>query len=192
MGEPLSFGETSSTAVPTKVCNSGTRTRGPRYSPCAVLSVPASTKRFRCCDGRNKPFPIFIMSGAQPEEPLYEDEFVRIAHDAIVIKAYYFPFGQWRTIPADDIASVHDAGALDVEGILACKVWGMAFNNIWWACDWKRLNKQLGMKGRTSYVVACKSPGWFRHAFSVSDPLAAQAAIQRVVNEKSPGAEMGF
>merc|ERR1712137_945290 len=93
MGEPLSFGETSSTAVPTKVCNSGTRTRGPRYSPCAVLSVPASTKRFRCCDGRNKPFPIFIMSGAQPEEPLYEDEFVSIAHDAIVIKAYYFPFG---------------------------------------------------------------------------------------------------
>jgi len=128
-----------------------------------------------------------------PENPLYEDEFVRITHETIVLKTYYFPFGQWKTIPVDDIASVHDAGFLDVEGILGSKVWGMAFNNIWWACDWKRLNKQLGMQGgRTSYVVACKSPGWWRHAFSVTDPLAAQAAIQTVVNEKSPGAEIGF
>mmetsp|Transcript_40203 Transcript_40203/g.102939 ORF Transcript_40203/g.102939 Transcript_40203/m.102939 type:complete len:140 (-) Transcript_40203:596-1015(-) len=122
---------------------------------------------------------------------LYEDSFVRVSESDVAVKRFFFPFGTRKVIAGADVASVQNAATLDVLRIGQCKRWGMALNNIWWALDWQRDDFGCGKSRYVSVVVTLKpGHGCFRYGFSVEDEAAAQQALQQMLTNVSPGAEV--
>ncbi|CAJ0954501.1 unnamed protein product, partial [Mesorhabditis belari] len=96
----------------------------------------------------------------------YEDKFVKITREGIEIKCYYFPTTQNKFIPFSAIKTVY----YDAQGCLkkCCyiKSWGMAFSNVWWACDMRR---QCPIGDKSNYNVILDVGESPMKGFTVSD-----------------------
>jgi hypothetical protein len=69
---------------------------------------------------------------------VYEDKFCRIFADKLEIKGYFFPVVGSKTISLKDIKSVRTGSQMNLEWY-DTKHWGVALNNIFWACDMSKL-----------------------------------------------------
>jgi hypothetical protein len=101
--------------------------------------------------------------------PLYEDDYVSI-DDAggIIIKMYYFPFGNSKRILKGNITNVE---IIENPGLLTTKYWGLGLSNIWWACGMKRFGKDPSKK-----LIVITTGSNIRKGFICSDgPAFLQA-----------------
>lgn len=97
---------------------------------------------------------------------LYEDRFVEIHSDHLLIKRYYFPFGQKKKVDLGSDVSFRTDLELGLD-FFEKKGWGMATNNIWWAQDVCR-----EFSGRHTSIVVTVGQQRFRKGFSVEDHVA--------------------
>eukprot|EP00536_Pseudo-nitzschia_multiseries_P003898 jgi/Psemu1/302230/fgenesh1_kg.62_\ len=117
---------------------------------------------------------------------LYEDRFVRLTDDALVIKWYYFPTGKSKTIPRKDIDRmwVGTDPELDLTWYRK-KTWGIALSDVFWACHWFReFNPN---NNEAQFVVAVVQPPEtntmtkVRPGFSVEDPGVFRALVDEYI-----------
>jgi len=108
----------------------------------------------------------------------YEDKFCSIDTEGVVkIKWFYFPLGLTKTIRREKI---QDIEMVDSKGLLDSKWWGMAMNNIWWACGFK------GCSGPKKLIVITTS-GTFRKGFACENGQAFMDAYNhRDHNQQTP------
>ncbi|PIA14335.1 hypothetical protein COEREDRAFT_82849 [Coemansia reversa NRRL 1564] len=129
---------------------------------------------------------------------LYEDKYLKVTEEALIVKLYYFPTLGSRTIYWEEIEWVKIASEANV-GWLELKMWGMGFGSIWWNCKARLLNignsrndgrlvNRLSDILATNIVIkvkgACIRPGSF-----VEHPDAAMAAIGQLIYRNHPHTE---
>ena len=103
---------------------------------------------------------------------LYEDRFVKVTTESLILKWYFFPCGNQKTIPFGDV----EAFLREPISILASKGWGMGFSDVWYACDMAR-QFQSEQKHFLSVKVAGSD---IRKGFSVENFAKFQAALAEV------------
>ncbi|KAJ2608808.1 hypothetical protein H4S08_004308 [Coemansia sp. RSA 1365] len=121
---------------------------------------------------------------------VYEDKYLKVTEEALVVKLYYFPTLGSRTIRWEEIEWVKMASEANI-GWLGLKMWGMGFGSVWWNCKARLLNVGNSRNGRrlvnrlsdilaTNIVIkvkrACIRPGSF-----VEHPEAAMAVIGQLL-----------
>ena len=97
-------------------------------------------------------------------ESLYEDSYVRLTKTGLELKWYYFPSASNRHI---DLASIRQLNYASQGLSFATKGWGMAFSNVWWACDLAR-SVPFRKSTRTNVTVNVGEER-FDKGFSVED-----------------------
>ena len=60
---------------------------------------------------------------------LYDDQFVRLTNERVVIKWYYFPTATNKNVKFNEITAVYYTNQLN---LFQFKSWGMALTPIWW------------------------------------------------------------
>lgn len=68
-----------------------------------------------------------------PSDVLYDDSYVRLTETQVIIKKYYFPFANPKTINYADIERCATGAQLGLTA-MDYKTWGMSLSPIWWAC----------------------------------------------------------
>eukprot|EP00050_Salpingoeca_kvevrii_P011560 m.16309 g.16309 ORF g.16309 m.16309 type:complete len:283 (+) comp3490_c1_seq1:862-1710(+) len=92
--------------------------------------------------------------------PLFKDKFCIVYADRIEILTYFFPFGGSKIIPFSEIVAVE---AYTDQSMFTTKAWGMALNDIWWACDMRIPSR------RTECALVIDCGAWPRKGFSTTD-----------------------
>lgn len=99
---------------------------------------------------------------------VYDDSYVTLTESELILKKFYFPSFQSKTIPLSDIEKIWIG--TDPELNLSWtkkKTWGIALSNIWWACRWAR---EFIPDDERNFVIAIKNQEILRNGFSVCDP----------------------
>ena len=104
-----------------------------------------------------------------PSDVLYDDQYVRLTETQVIIKKYYFPFGNAKRIDYGAIESCATDKQLGI-GMLEYKAWGMALSSIWWAWG--------GMRQDKSNLVITVRDCWPRCGFCVADMAKVQAILR--------------
>ena len=111
---------------------------------------------------------------------LYEDKFVSIFKDHLLIKWYVFPFASSKRIDFTPALTVTTDKALKYSA-KDYKVWGTAliFNNVWWACDCSRFSSNPTY---LNIVCSIENDG-VPKGFSIERPESALPVLEKVLNE---------
>ena len=103
---------------------------------------------------------------------LYEDRFVKVTTESLILKWYFFPCGQKKTIPFGDI----EAFLREPISVLASIRWGMGFSKVWYACDMARQ-----IQSKQNHFLSVKIAGSkIRKGFSVENFAKFEAALAEV------------
>ncbi|VDD89210.1 unnamed protein product [Enterobius vermicularis] len=97
---------------------------------------------------------------------LYEDKFCKLTKEALLLKLYYFPWGN-KKIPVRDICYVYYKKQESRNDLFKTKDWGMTLSPIWWACDIGRSFRGFGQARYCNVVIDSGSP--IMAGFSVVD-----------------------
>lgn len=104
----------------------------------------------------------------------YEDKFVKVTPESLILKWYYFPYGNAKTIPFGDI----EAFLREPISCVSAKGWGMGMSNVWYACDMQRQ-----FKSDQNHFLSVKLTGSsLRKGFSVENFAKFEAALAEVKN----------
>jgi hypothetical protein len=95
----------------------------------------------------------WVYVGAQAA-PLYEDAFVRVEADAVVVKWYYFPLATSKRIPYAHVERI-ESGLRERLDLTETKTWGMALTPVWWPCDQGRWAREHYIILRLSTWPSC-------------------------------------
>ena len=103
---------------------------------------------------------------------LYEDRFVKVTTESLILKWYFFPSCGKKTIPFGDI----EAFLREPISVLASKGWGMGLSNVWYACDMPRQ-----FQSEQNHFLSVKVAGSkIRKGFSVENFAKFEAALAEV------------
>ncbi|KHN75787.1 hypothetical protein Tcan_04773 [Toxocara canis] len=105
-----------------------------------------------------------VTSGQQ--QKLYEDRHCKLSKGKLIIKTYFFPFAQDKTIDISSIKHVYYKKQQLPSDCFRAKDWGMTLTPIWWACDVAR-----GLHGSNSnyYNVVIDTGTKIMKGFSVTN-----------------------
>eukprot|EP00547_Thalassionema_nitzschioides_P002880 CAMPEP_0194200540 /NCGR_PEP_ID=MMETSP0156-20130528/1102_1 /TAXON_ID=33649 /ORGANISM="Thalassionema nitzschioides, Strain L26-B" /LENGTH=121 /DNA_ID=CAMNT_0038925549 /DNA_START=190 /DNA_END=555 /DNA_ORIENTATION=+ len=115
-------------------------------------------------------------------EIVYDDCYITLTKNTLILKTYYFPFGFSKTIPRGEIDRIWKGNDLDLS-FLKKKSWGMALSNIWWAC---RMGREFDSDNSANFVGSSKQQRGlfaFRWGFSVEDPAAVTPLVNEYIEE---------
>lgn len=104
-------------------------------------------------------FFIGIVSAVISEEILLKNDFVTCYDDRLVIRFYYFPYGD-KTIEYKNIKSCRLVDEKDLN-FFQTKTWGMAFSSIWWPLDLQRSWRK--------YLIIIDANQWPRIGLTMND-----------------------
>uniref|UniRef100_A0AC35GNU6 Uncharacterized protein n=1 Tax=Panagrolaimus sp. PS1159 TaxID=55785 RepID=A0AC35GNU6_9BILA len=107
---------------------------------------------------------------------LYNDKFIELYNDKLVIKTYYFPIGTNKIISIKNIRCIYFKNQVDT--ILSTKGWGMAIT-VWWGCDMKR---QFPSTKTNFYNVALDCGTFIKQGFTVVDVHKFLKALRPLTN----------
>ncbi|KAJ1945021.1 hypothetical protein FBU59_002436 [Linderina macrospora] len=135
---------------------------------------------------------------AADSEPqvLYEDNYIQVSQDGLIIKRYYFPVPTSKFIPWSKIQTVQTAKEADVRWY-ALKAWGMGLGNIWWSQKFQivnfKKNGQLGVNSLAdimdSNIVVKIRDQWVRCGCYVEYPQEVMRTVRRMLVRTHPHAE---
>jgi len=111
---------------------------------------------------------------------LYQDSFVKVYKDEVVIHTYYFPIGTSKTVSTKDIKHVYYKQHGFFKDIGKVKDWGMSFSPIWWACH---IGRNWGTNG---YNVVLDNGSSIKKGFSVERITDFLNALRQVVRGGVP------
>ena len=123
-------------------------------------------------------FMSYVVDGALVDVPLskipvlYEDRFVKVTTESLILKWYFFPCGNQKTIPFGDV----EAFLREPISMLSSKGWGMGLSNVWYSCDMERQ-----FQSDQSHFLSVKIVGSkIRKGFSVENFAKFEAALAEV------------
>ncbi|GMI50252.1 hypothetical protein ScalyP_jg12125 [Parmales sp. scaly parma] len=114
--------------------------------------------------------------------PLYNDAFCTVTSENLIIKTFYFPTGQAKTIPITRISGI----STETKPFYKIKGWGMGLSKCWYACDLKRGMICVDDGSASSNSSFCRtvevttSSDWNRSGFSVSNKALFETAMNNV------------
>ncbi|KAJ2157956.1 hypothetical protein GGF46_004122 [Coemansia sp. RSA 552] len=124
---------------------------------------------------------------------LYEDGYLRVTDQVLVVKRYYFPTLGSRVIPWSQIEWVRLASQAGVQWY-TLKMWGMGIGTIWWGWATRvvRWDNDAGWRISglseilaTNIVIKTKD-SWLRAGSFVEDAGQAMAAINQAIYRTHP------
>ena len=132
----------------------------------------------------NKTKTELTMSKTASEGVLYDDGFVTLTDNSLILKVYYFPFATSKTIPLEDIDRiwVGTDPALGLEHWWKRKTWGMPFSNVFWALHSGR-EFSSASNNEYNFVVSFKSWSMTRSGFSVENPKAFRELAKKYIHD---------
>ena len=104
-----------------------------------------------------------------PVPVLYEDQFVKLTTKNLILKWYFFPCGNQKTIPLENIESFFR----EPVSMLSAKGWGMALSNVWYACDPQR----QFVSDQSHFLSVGVKGGAVRKGFSVENFAKFEKAL---------------
>uniref|UniRef100_A0A0N4Z4V4 Lipocln_cytosolic_FA-bd_dom domain-containing protein n=1 Tax=Parastrongyloides trichosuri TaxID=131310 RepID=A0A0N4Z4V4_PARTI len=116
------------------------------------------------------------MFKANSEESFYEDKFVMLTYDYLIIKKYFFPSLKDKKIFTADIKIVYFEEQSKTK-IGDFRIWGKTSNGVYWAYDLKR--SLPGNKEGKVNVVLDTEDG-LKKGFSVENSVAFISAIRNI------------
>ncbi|KAI8322236.1 hypothetical protein GQ54DRAFT_153831 [Martensiomyces pterosporus] len=127
----------------------------------------------------------------ESQEPLYEDNYIKVTHQGLTIYKYWFPLMNSMFIKWEDIEYVRTAKEANVKWY-EVKDWGVAWGNICWAFKCRLIaKKQSGSIGffsmeeiRNTNIVVKLKGGWIRPGAYVEDLPRAIAVIRRMLTHR--------
>ncbi|KAJ3314683.1 hypothetical protein HDV04_005689 [Boothiomyces sp. JEL0838] len=91
-------------------------------------------------------------------ETLYNDEYLTLTDQHLIIKYFYFPFGLSTTIPYKDIKKAGLAKEdFQLTNRIQYKSWGMGLSSVWWSMDMSRAFKWQETVDTDHLVVETKN-----------------------------------
>ena len=111
-------------------------------------------------------------SGFLKTPVLYEDKFVKLTTESLILKWYFFPCGNQKNIPFGDV----EAFLREPISCLSSKGWGMGLSDVWYACDMPRQ-----FQSDQRHFLSVKIVGsTIRKGFSVENFAKFEAALAEV------------
>lgn len=100
----------------------------------------------------------------------YSDGLIDIDGEFIVLKKYYFPFGNSKRIPIGDVKAVRSAVPSVMNG--KYRIWGTGWFDGWFPMDWKR-------PARDRIFMMSLKNSRFRIGFTVEDSGRVEAVFRK-------------
>uniref|UniRef100_A0A7E4VJR8 PH domain-containing protein n=1 Tax=Panagrellus redivivus TaxID=6233 RepID=A0A7E4VJR8_PANRE len=110
---------------------------------------------------------------------LYQDSFVDLYADELIVKAYYFPYGD-KSISTKHIRHVYYRQQAFFHDLFVTKDWGMTITPVWWARDFRR-HIRIG-KQTVDFNVVIDTGSSIKKGFSVKNIVAFLNALRTVTN----------
>uniref|UniRef100_A0A914DA17 Uncharacterized protein n=1 Tax=Acrobeloides nanus TaxID=290746 RepID=A0A914DA17_9BILA len=98
------------------------------------------------------------------ENVCYEDSFCKLTPTSLILKTYYIPTGNDKTIELTAIQMVYYKKQKIAHDLLKIKPWGMNLSSIWWGCD-----KLRNVHCNNKYNVVIDTGKAIKKGFSVSN-----------------------
>uniref|UniRef100_A0AC35FMD3 Uncharacterized protein n=1 Tax=Panagrolaimus sp. PS1159 TaxID=55785 RepID=A0AC35FMD3_9BILA len=109
---------------------------------------------------------------------LYNDKFVELHHDKIVLKCYYFPTAKSKIIPLKDVQSIfYDT---QENSMIFTIGWGVTIFGVWWGLDLKRQFPSFKTK-YSNVIFDCGSS--IKQGFTVVDIDEFLKALQPLLTK---------
>lgn len=105
---------------------------------------------------------------------LYKDKSIVITDQDITINSYYFPLGQSKIIPWNNVKSVSTEPLTVLNG--KYRMWGMGLKPYWFNSDWRANKDQMFVIDTGKYIKSALTPDDFE---SARKAIEKKVAIQQ-------------